>query len=50
MGGACTTLGENLNACRAVVGKIGRKRSLGRPRCSWEDRIKISLKKWSERA
>ena len=28
------------------MGKLEGKRSVGRPRCRWENRIKINLKKW----
>jgi hypothetical protein len=28
---------------RALVEKLEEKRSLGRPRCTWEDNIKIDL-------
>jgi hypothetical protein len=35
--------GEKTNACRILVGKPEGKRSLGRPRCRWEDNIKMDL-------
>jgi hypothetical protein len=37
-------MGEIRNACKIVVGKSERKRSLGRPRRWWEDNIKINIK------
>jgi hypothetical protein len=35
--------GTKRNAYRALVGKPGGKRPLGRPGCFWEDTIKIDL-------
>ena len=32
------------NAYRVLVGKSEGKRSLGRPRCRWEDNIKMDLR------
>ena len=32
------------NAYRVLVGKPESKRSLGRPRCRWEDNIKMDLR------
>jgi hypothetical protein len=37
-------MGEKRNAYRILVGKPGRKRPLRRPRCRWEDNIKMYLK------
>jgi hypothetical protein len=37
----CSTYGEN--AYRILVGKPG-ETSLGRPRSSWEDKIKVDLR------
>jgi hypothetical protein len=34
---------EKRNAYSILVGKPERKRSLGRPRCTWEDNIKMDL-------
>jgi hypothetical protein len=31
-------------ACRVLVGKPERKNAHGRPRCRWEDNIKMDLK------
>jgi hypothetical protein len=31
-------------ACRIFVGKLERKRPLGRPRCRWEYNIKMDLR------
>jgi hypothetical protein len=41
-------MGETRNAYRILVGKPEGKRPLGRPRCRWEDDIKIDLReiKW----
>jgi hypothetical protein len=37
-------MGENRNAYRTLVGKPEGKRSLGRPRCTWVDNIKMDLR------
>jgi hypothetical protein len=37
-------MGEKRNAYRILVGKPERKRPLGRPRCRWEDNIRIDLR------
>jgi hypothetical protein len=37
-------MGKKRNAYRILVGKQEGKRPLGRPRCSWEDSIKIDLR------
>jgi len=34
-----------MDACSVVVGKLVRKRKLGRPRHKWEYKVKIDLKK-----
>jgi hypothetical protein len=39
MGGACSTYGEE----EVLVEKPEGKRPLGRPRCRWEDNIKMDL-------
>ena len=36
-------MGENRGAYRVLLGKPEGKRPLGRPRCSWENNIKINL-------
>jgi hypothetical protein len=36
---------ETRNACRTLVGKPPEKDPLGRPRKSWEDNIKMDLRK-----
>jgi hypothetical protein len=36
-------MGERRSAYRALVGKPGGRRPLGRPRCRWEDNIKMDL-------
>jgi hypothetical protein len=37
-------MGEKRNAYRILVGTAERKRPLGRPRCRWEDNIKMDLR------
>jgi hypothetical protein len=37
-------MGEKRNAYRIFVGKLGGRRSLGRPRCEWVDNIKMDLR------
>jgi len=36
-------MGEGRGVCRVLVGKPEGKRPLGRPRCRWEDNIKMDL-------
>jgi len=45
MGGECNTYGEKRGVYRVLVGKPEGKRPLGRPRCRWEDNIKMDLQK-----
>jgi hypothetical protein len=42
-------MGEKLNVYMVLVGKPEGRRSLGRPRCRWENNIKINLREvgWS---
>jgi len=42
--GHVACVGNKRNAYRVVVGKSERKKPLGRPRCRWEDTIKMNLK------
>jgi hypothetical protein len=42
MGGACSSVGWR-GVCRVLVGKPEGKRPLGRPKCRWEDNIKMDL-------
>jgi hypothetical protein len=44
MGRACSTNGEKLNTCRILMGNPEGKRSLGRPRRGWVDKVKMDLK------
>jgi hypothetical protein len=37
-------MGEGRNLYRILVGKPDRKRPLGRPRCRWEDGLKMDLR------
>jgi hypothetical protein len=37
-------MGAKRNACRILVGKPERKRPLGRPRCRWQDNIRMDLR------
>jgi hypothetical protein len=43
MGGACSSDGEGRGVYRVLMGKSEGKRPLGRPRCRWEDNIKMNL-------
>jgi hypothetical protein len=38
-----STNGVKRNARRSLVGKLSGKRPLGRPRCRWEDNIKMDF-------
>jgi hypothetical protein len=38
-------MGEDRDVHRVLVGKPEGKRPLGRPRCRWEDNIKMDLQK-----
>jgi hypothetical protein len=40
------TNGERRNAYMILVGKTEGKIRLRRPRCKWEDNIKMDLRKW----
>jgi hypothetical protein len=37
-------MGYSTDACRVLVGKLERRRPLGRPRLRWEGNIKIDLR------
>jgi hypothetical protein len=37
-------MGRSRGAYRVLVGKLGRRRPLGRPRRWWEDNIKMNLR------
>jgi hypothetical protein len=43
MGGVCSTYGEGRGVYRVLVGKPERNRPLGRPRCRWEDNVRMDL-------
>ena len=43
LGGTCSAYGEWRCVCRVLVGKPEGKRPMGRPRCTWEDNIKMDL-------
>jgi len=43
MGGACSTYGESRSVYRILVGKPEGKRKLGRPRCRYEDNVKMNF-------
>ena len=43
MGRACSAYGVGRGVYRVLVGKPEGKRPLGRPRCSWEDNIKVDV-------
>ncbi|KAJ4427976.1 hypothetical protein ANN_23989 [Periplaneta americana] len=42
--GYVSCMGESRNAYRMLVGRLRRKRPLGRPRSRWEDNIKMDLR------
>jgi hypothetical protein len=42
--GHVARMGEGSGAYRALVGKPEGRRPLGRPRCRWEDNIKMDLR------
>ena len=44
MGRALSTFGESRCAYSNLVGKHEIRRPLGRPRCRWEDNIKMDLR------
>jgi hypothetical protein len=43
MGGACSSEGEWRGVYRVLMGKPEGKRPMGRPRCRWENNIKMDL-------
>jgi hypothetical protein len=43
-------MGEGRGVYRVWVGKSEEKRPLGRPRCRWEDNIKMDFMKWDVRS
>ena len=43
MSEACSTYGGRRCLYRALVGKLKRKRPLERPRCRWEDNVKMDV-------
>jgi hypothetical protein len=45
MGGACRSDRGGESVYRVLMGKTEEKRPLGRPRCRWEDNIKMHLQK-----
>jgi hypothetical protein len=38
-----TSVGKRRGAYRVLVGRLEGKRPLGRPRCRWEDNIKVGV-------
>jgi hypothetical protein len=44
VGGACGTHGRGEKVYKVLVGKPEGKRPLGRPRCRWEDGIRMDLR------
>jgi hypothetical protein len=45
MGGVCSKHGERRGAYRVLAGRREEKRTLGKPRCSWKDNIKMNFLK-----
>jgi len=41
--GHVVCMGKMMDACSVVVGKLVRKRKLGRPRHKWEYKVKMEL-------
>jgi hypothetical protein len=41
--GPVAHMGEERNVCKVLMGQIEGKRPLGRPRCRWEDGIRMDL-------
>jgi hypothetical protein len=39
-------MGEETGVYRVLVGKPEGKRPLGRPKCRWEDNIRMDFRKW----
>ena len=44
MGRACGMYGEKKGAYRVLVGKSKGRKPLGKPRCRWEDNIKMDFR------
>jgi hypothetical protein len=44
MGGACSTNGDKMKACKILVGKPEGKRPLERPRRWWVDNIRMDVR------
>jgi hypothetical protein len=44
VGGTCGTHGERRSVKRIFIGRPEGKRPLGRPRCRWEDNIKMDIR------
>jgi hypothetical protein len=39
-------MGKMRNMCNILVGKLGGKKPLGRPRYRWKDSIRLDLREW----
>ena len=50
MGRACNTYGREERYIQGLVGKIEGRRAFRRPRCRWEDNIKMSFRQLGWRA
>jgi hypothetical protein len=48
MGEHKARVSETRRICRVEVGKSEGKRQLGKPRCRWEDNIKLILIKYND--
>jgi hypothetical protein len=44
MGRACSAHGEEANVCKILVDRPERTTRLGRPKCRWENNIKMDLR------
>jgi hypothetical protein len=46
MSGSVARIGKTIFSYKILVGKHGGEREFAKPRCRWEDNLKMDLKKW----